>query len=254
LWPVAAFAGCANYEDGSMPGPAPRAILCYKGKCDDTTLSYECGNMSGIKVGYANGLFIDVNEKGTVFSNKYNKMPAEDWTCKELTKNSCTGFQTFTPIVTSDLAENQHFTISGSAFKALTEYFSAKEECPADPSRTDCTFGSSVIDIQGFEGNFPGDARKFLVVFVSFDSGGSGAGLSAIVLRADDWAEYRIIGSVGVFGEDPRQVRFNSGRRFSYTGTVMGPNDTHANPTGSQRFELKIGDSGVAFSSDGVHD
>src|SRR4051794_39497918 len=34
------YAGCANYTDGSMHSPAPRAVLCFSGKCERTTLNY----------------------------------------------------------------------------------------------------------------------------------------------------------------------------------------------------------------------
>ena len=48
-------------------------------------------------------------------------------------------------------------------------------------------------------------------------------------------------------GSDPRQVQFGQGI-ITYVGTVLGPNDSRANPTGRGRFSLKVTDRGVTFS------
>lgn len=50
-----AYAGCANYTDGSLPYAPPEVVTCYDGECEQTTLDYECGNSSGVQHGYANG-------------------------------------------------------------------------------------------------------------------------------------------------------------------------------------------------------
>ena len=85
-----AFAGCADYEDGSISEPAPQAILCYKGKCDITHLSLECGNIHGAHFIYGNGLVVDIGPKGIIFSNKLNKkMKRDEWTCEPITKDGC---------------------------------------------------------------------------------------------------------------------------------------------------------------------
>ena len=80
------FANCENYEDGSSSASAPKAILCYKGKCENTTVSYECGNVTqGNSLAYANGLVID----NGVFENKYRKMNPLDWICIQITEDGC---------------------------------------------------------------------------------------------------------------------------------------------------------------------
>ena len=50
-----AYAGCANYEDGSMSGPAPVYKICYKSECDITTMAYECANVTSYSAGYTIG-------------------------------------------------------------------------------------------------------------------------------------------------------------------------------------------------------
>ena len=56
-----AIAGCANYENGSLPSvQAPQYRVCYDDVCDETTLSYECNNIRGSQTGFAIGWSIDV--------------------------------------------------------------------------------------------------------------------------------------------------------------------------------------------------
>ena len=70
----------------SSSASAPKAILCYKGKCENITVSYECGNVTqGNSLAYANGLVID----NGVFENKYRKMNPLDWICIQITEDGC---------------------------------------------------------------------------------------------------------------------------------------------------------------------
>ena len=53
---TSAIAGCANYEDGSLPNtPAPVYRVCYDDVCDITTMSYQCANVYSAQLGFANG-------------------------------------------------------------------------------------------------------------------------------------------------------------------------------------------------------
>jgi hypothetical protein len=52
---VPSHAGCANYVDGSLSRPAPRARICFKGACEETTLDFGCGNATSLSAGFANG-------------------------------------------------------------------------------------------------------------------------------------------------------------------------------------------------------
>lgn len=59
FYPFPAWAGCANYTDGSLPDPAPRVTICIDGKCGKTTLDFECGTATSAQIGYANGLRLE---------------------------------------------------------------------------------------------------------------------------------------------------------------------------------------------------
>lgn len=53
-----AWAGCYNYlEDGAAD--APRAEICFAGKCEQTAVEVTCGNATSGLVIYANGWRID---------------------------------------------------------------------------------------------------------------------------------------------------------------------------------------------------
>jgi hypothetical protein len=82
-----AHATCEDYTDGSTTSPAPKVTLCYKGKCDETTLNVVCGSEgSGNYAEYADELMIREKSDGSpsIFTNKTGKkMKASDWTCKE---------------------------------------------------------------------------------------------------------------------------------------------------------------------------
>jgi hypothetical protein len=68
--------------------------MCYKGKCDDTTVNVVCSAGSGTYIEYANGLII-TGKTGTtsVFTNKLEKkMRGEDWGCTPITQGACDGF------------------------------------------------------------------------------------------------------------------------------------------------------------------
>ena len=85
LIPMPAYAGCVDYGSEQTPNH-PRVILCYQGKCDDTTLDTVCSNSSRSNFQYANGLIVYRAEganQTAEFSNALGKkMSAKDWTCK----------------------------------------------------------------------------------------------------------------------------------------------------------------------------
>ena len=52
-------AGCASWGPGGLlTDPAPRARVCYAGKCRMTTLRSSCGNMTSTSARWSNGLEI----------------------------------------------------------------------------------------------------------------------------------------------------------------------------------------------------
>lgn len=89
-----ATAGCANYSDGSLEAKAPRAILCYKDKCDRTALVFMCSNTSSTSAGYAIGWAVSqpvdaakptISWQGKPIVTERNK----HLTCYEIDSGSC---------------------------------------------------------------------------------------------------------------------------------------------------------------------
>jgi hypothetical protein len=80
-----AYAGCVDYTSGQTPNH-PRVILCYKGKCDDTTLDTVCGNAFRDSFQYANGLTVyrveGANHTSEFTNTLGKKMSGKDWSCK----------------------------------------------------------------------------------------------------------------------------------------------------------------------------
>jgi hypothetical protein len=64
----AAYAGCANYTDGSLPDAPPEVVTCYDGECELTTVDYHCGNAHGAQFGYANGWKAAISEDGALLA------------------------------------------------------------------------------------------------------------------------------------------------------------------------------------------
>lgn len=51
----AGLAACADYSE--RPDViAPKALICISGNCSETAMTHECGNGSGMQIGYENGL------------------------------------------------------------------------------------------------------------------------------------------------------------------------------------------------------
>ena len=91
VWAGTSWAGCSNWaEDPDLLGPAPRAKLCIDGTCEETTLDYNCGNMSGAQWGYKNGLTIDVTVPDTILAfREGRKISLGRIKCTEIDEGAC---------------------------------------------------------------------------------------------------------------------------------------------------------------------
>lgn len=82
-----AEAGCSNYLDGSMgDSPVPKVTICFKGKCEETTQDYSCGNANSAQYGYHNGWIVNTNRDGTV--DVYRRVPVKRSDFKSITCKS----------------------------------------------------------------------------------------------------------------------------------------------------------------------
>lgn len=91
MWAVPAWAGCSNWaEDADFLGSAPRANVCVAGACEETTLDYNCGNVSGAQWGYKNGLKVETASGGFVvmFKNDHEIAPSQV-KCTEIDEGAC---------------------------------------------------------------------------------------------------------------------------------------------------------------------
>jgi hypothetical protein len=59
-----AYAGCANYVDGSLSQPGPEATICFKGDCETTTIILECEDTASAAVRFANGWMFQRGDGG----------------------------------------------------------------------------------------------------------------------------------------------------------------------------------------------
>lgn len=60
LFAPAAYAGCADFTDGSLGDtPAPKYRICYDGVCEETTQDYVCSSVNSYQAGYAIGWAVD---------------------------------------------------------------------------------------------------------------------------------------------------------------------------------------------------
>lgn len=87
-----AIAGCANYTDGSVSAAAPRAIICFKDKCDKTKLDFECGNVSGAQFGYQIGWYVSYEKEEVSILWKGKRVNRENYryiTCYPIDDDAC---------------------------------------------------------------------------------------------------------------------------------------------------------------------
>ncbi|MBB6353461.1 hypothetical protein ACFFTN_01510 [Aminobacter aganoensis] len=87
---ASASAGCANYEDGSTDGPAPRATICIGAACEETTVTFQCGNINGAQYGFANGLQVDFDKDGKASASRQTSpVDPASLKCTEIDPDAC---------------------------------------------------------------------------------------------------------------------------------------------------------------------
>jgi hypothetical protein len=140
------------------------------------------------------------------------------------------------------------FRIVGPAGPDIVRYLSTTKVDCVDSDRKDCTISSIMVDAQTFYGKFPGDTADYVLAFVLTRTGGSGDNMMAVVLKGDTLGTYSLVGTAAnIYGGDPREVRFGAGRTITWVGTVMGPGDYHAQPTGKKTLRLIVAEKTVRF-------
>jgi hypothetical protein len=72
-----------------------------------------------------------------------------------------------------------------------------------------------------------------------------------VVLFKETYGAWKPVSrALNTIGTNPRELAWGKDT-ITYTGTIVGPNDSRANPTGSGRFRLKVTEKGMPFVKTG---
>lgn len=140
--------------------------------------------------------------------------------------------------------------LTGPAAPALLAYLrTARVPCREPRGETTCAPASRALGARVHHGRFPGDPALYAVAFLpwQYDPSGNAVDQMAVVVKTlpdGAWAPVGI--APRTVGTEPRDLRF-SGRTITYTGTVVGPGDSRADPKGEATFRLEVTHEGVRF-------
>ena len=135
-----------------------------------------------------------------------------------------------------------------TAEQALASYMRrTKIPCYTRAGEGRCTIASLNEGMKTFHG-MPSPGPETFVAFVTwqYDKTGNAMDQMSIVLRNAGGRWVTVGRADHTVGTDPRDVRFTPDA-ITYTGTVVGPNDTRAAPTGKAAFRLSVGTDSVRF-------
>lgn len=159
------------------------------------------------------------------------------------------GFATALGLVTAAAAQDVTGSLKGPAAESVARYLrQTRIPCYTQKGEETCPIIATASGASLFHGSFSKNPTPYAVAFVSYqyDQTGNAMNQMAIVFK-EAGGRWTPVGRADeTVGSDPRQVQFGRGV-ISYTGTVLGPNDSRANPTGRGRFSLKVTERGVTF-------
>lgn len=150
------------------------------------------------------------------------------------------------PAAAQDLAAS----LKGPAAETVTRYLKqTRIPCYTQKGEGTCPIIDTASHASLFHGSFSNDPTPHAVAFVGYqyDQTGNAMSQMAIVFKEAGGRWMPVGRADETAGSDPRQVQFGQGV-ITYTGTVLGPNDSRANPTGRGRFNLKVTGRGVTFT------
>ena len=152
--------------------------------------------------------------------------------------------------MTAAAAQDVTGSLKGPAAESVARYLKqTRIPCYTQKGEEKCPIVDTASNASLFHGSFSNDPTPHAVAFVSYqyDQTGNAMSQMAIVFK-EAGGRWTPVGRADeTVGSDPRQVQFGQGI-ITYVGTVLGPNDSRANPTGRGRFSLKVTDRGVTFS------
>lgn len=140
----------------------------------------------------------------------------------------------------------------GVASGAMAAYMKGtKVPCYTQAGEARCTIASLSQGMKVFYGK-PDASTEQAVAFVTYqyDATGNAMDQMAIVFRKEGEQWVPVGRADNTVGTSPRDVRFSPGA-ITYTGTVVGQNDSRVAPTGKSNFRLLVAASGVTFAGKG---
>ena len=160
------------------------------------------------------------------------------------------GFAAAIGFMTAAAAQDVTGSLKGPAAESVARFLKqTRIPCYTQKGEEKCPIIDTASHASLFHGSFSNDPTPHAVAFVSYqyDQTGNAMSQMAIVFK-EAGGRWTPVGRADeTVGSDPRQVQFGQGI-ITYVGTVLGPNDSRANPTGRGRFSLKVTDRGVTFS------
>ncbi len=163
------------------------------------------------------------------------------------------GFATLAGLATAAAAQDMTAELKGPAAESVARYLrQTRIPCYTQKGEQTCPIIETATNASLFHGRFSNDPTPHAVAFVGYqyDQTGNAVSQMAIVFK-EAGGRWTPVGRADeTVGMEPRQVQFGQGV-ITYVGTVLGPNDSRANPTGRGRFSLKVSDRGVTFSKSG---
>ncbi|MGU3467284.1 hypothetical protein ACLBXO_20775 [Methylobacterium sp. C33D] len=141
---------------------------------------------------------------------------------------------------------------SGPAGQAIAAYMRGTGiPCYKPSGEGRCSIAALNQGTKVFYGK-PDSLSEMAVAFVvyQYDATGNGMDQMAIVFRKEGDRWLPVGRADNTVGSSPRNVRFAPGA-IAYTGTVVGQNDSRANPTGKGTFRLVVTSNGVTFGGKG---
>jgi len=162
-------------------------------------------------------------------------------------------FAALASFVTAAAAQDVTASLKGPAAESVARYLKqTRIACYTQQGEQKCPIIDTATNASLFHGSFSNDPTPYAVAFVGYqyDQTGNAVNQMAIVFK-EAGGRWTPVGRADeTVGMEPRQVQFGQGV-ITYTGTVLGRNDSRANPTGRGRFSLKVTDRGVSFGKAG---
>ncbi|MGE7469677.1 hypothetical protein ACQKLX_09555 [Bosea sp. NPDC003192] len=163
------------------------------------------------------------------------------------------GLAAFASFVAVAAAQDVTGDLKGPAAESVARYLKqTRIACFTRKGEQKCPIIDMATNASLFHGSFGNDPTPHAVAFVGYqyDQTGNAVSQMAIVFKEASGRWTAVDRADETVGTEPRQVRFGQGV-ITYVGTVLGPNDSRASPTGHGRFSLKVTDRGVTFSKAG---